>query len=169
MFKRGPVLIVLVALAAAAGTAPVWPQMLPRIRLLDPLGTEFRDDHLKPRGVVMVVTAPIQSQGSAQQAWHDLLVASHKGEQGPAVVMLEDMSQSWFRPVVLARMKDVYRPGTAALLLLDENGATRKAMGVSEDATVAFAFAPGGKLAAVETGAASHERAAKLLEAARQQ
>ena len=166
MSRCGPALILLVALAAAAGP-PAWPEALPSLRLLDPLDTEFTDAQLTPRGVVLVVTAPTHAQGDAQKAWGNAL-ATHAGSKtGPVVVMLEDMSQSWFRPIVIGRMKDAYRPAGSIVLLLDESGATRKALGVAENSTVAFAFAPGGKLVAVETGAASAERALRLLEAAR--
>jgi hypothetical protein len=168
MNRRVALLSLLVALVASAA-APSWPAALPSLSLLDPLGTIFSDAQLKPRGVVVVATAPIKTQGDTQKAWHDALLAQATDKTGPAVVMLEDMSQSWFRPIVIAEMKKTYRSGSRIVLLLDENGATRKSFGVAEDATVAFAFAPGGKLVAVETGAASPERALKLLEAARQQ
>jgi hypothetical protein len=168
MSRRLALLTLLVAFVASAGSAP-WPPALPTLSLFDPLGTQFSDAQLKPRGVVLVATAPIKTQGDTQKAWHDVLVAQATDKSGPAVVMLEDMSQSWFRPIVIAKMKETYRPGSRIVLLLDENGATRKSFGVTEDATVAFAFAPGGRLVAVETGAPSAERALKLLEAARQQ
>jgi hypothetical protein len=168
MSRRLALLSLLVALVASAGS-PAWPDALPTLSLLDPLGAQFSDAQLKPRGVVLIATAPIKTQGDTQMAWHRALLAHTTETTGPAVVMLEDMSQSWFRPIVIARMKETYRPGSRIVLLLDENGATRKSFGVAEDATVAFAFAPGGKLVAVETGAPSPERALKLLEAARQQ
>ena len=158
-------LILLGGLVASAGSAG-WPDALPRLKLLDPLGTEFNDEQFKNRGVVLIATAPIKDQGDAQQAWHDALEA-HADKTGPAVVMLEDMSQSWFRPIVLARMTELHRPGAPIVLLLDESGATRKNFGVAENATVVFAFSPAGKLVAVETGPASPERALKLLDAAR--
>ncbi len=166
MFRRGLALVLLSSVATSAGPAP-WPDVLPRLRLLDPLGTEFSHEQLTPRGVVLIVTAPTQAQADAQQAWRDALHLHAKYTTGPAVVMIEDMSQSWVRPLVLARMKQVYRPG-GIVLLLDESGATHKSFGVAENSTVAFAFTRGGKLGAVETAPASHERALRLLEAARQ-
>ena len=168
MVPRSFALVLLVAFAASAGS-PAWPGELPRLRLFDPLDTEFTDARLKPRGVVVVATAPTKAQGDAQEAWHQAFEAQTVDQTGPAVVMLEDMSQSWFRPIVIARMKERYRPGAPITLLLDESGATRRAFGVPENATVAFAFAPGGRLVAVETGSASPARALKLLDAARQQ
>lgn len=158
----------LVLLVASVGSA-AWPGALPRFRLLDPLGAEFTDEQLAPRGVVLVVTAPTNSQGDAQREWHAALEAHSAAQRAPVVVMLEDMSQSWFRPMVIAEMKKRHRPGAPIVLLLDESGATRKACGVAENATVVFAFAPGGKQVAVETGSPSPARVLRLLEAATRQ
>lgn len=159
--------LVLVLLVASVGAAEPWAQTLPTFRLLDPLDRAFTSAQLAQRGAVVVVTAPTHSQGDAQQAWSDALDTLPADDKGPALVMLEDMSQSWFRGIVLSRMKASYQPGSRLLLLLDEGGRTRKALGVPEARTLAFAFGPGGKLMAVETGEANAERAKKLLEAAR--
>lgn len=157
--------VVLTTVAALAG-GPAWPRALPQLKLADPLGTEFTQAQLSARGAVLVVTAPSYSQGGAQQAWSEAFKALERDAAGPTLVFLEDMSQSAFRPLVLSRMRAVYKPGQY-LLLLDEDGRVRESLGVSEDATVAFAFGPGGTLRAVETGAASAERAQALIEAAR--
>lgn len=163
MFRIVPVVLFLALVASAAST---WPETLPSLKLKDPLDAEFTDAHFKPRGLVLVATSPIESQGRTQQAWHAEL-STHVDRSGPALVMLEDLSQSWFRPLVLAKMREEYRRGAPIVLLLDESGATRRAFGVAENATVAFAFDRSGKLAAVETGAPTPERTRKLLDAAR--
>lgn len=168
MSRAALAILLLIAVAASAGPTTAWPDALPRLRLLDPHDTEFTDEQLTRRGVVVIATAPTLSQGDAQKAWSDALEVHTADKSGPALVLLEDMSQSWVRPIVLGRMKAEYRSGARLVMLLDESGATRKALGVRENATVAFAFAPGGKLVAVETGSASPERALKLFEAARQ-
>lgn len=157
--------VVLTTVAALAG-GPAWPRSLPQLKLADPLGTEFTHAQLAAHGAVVVVSAPSYSQGSKQQAWSDAFSGLERGAAGPALVFLEDMSQSAFRPLVLSRMKAVYQPARH-VLLLDEDGRVRESLGVGEDATVAFAFGPGGTLRAVETGAASAERAQALIEAAR--
>lgn len=153
-------------LAALAAAANPWPAALPEIRLRDPLGQVFTGQELAARGVVVLVTAPNLSQGGAQEAWDAAFRGASRQPAGPAVVILEDMTQSWFRHIVLGRMKESYKPGAAIVLLLDEAGTTRKAFGVPENTTVAFAFAPGGKLAAVETALGTVERAQRLLRAA---
>lgn len=165
---RAFMLVVLLALLLGSGEPSARLEALPRLALLDPLGAKFSDEDLRPRGVVVVVTAPIATQGDVQQAWHDALAPHALDPRGPAIVILEDMSQSWVRSIVIARMKAVYRPG-GVVLLLDEDGAARKSFGVGENATIAFAFAPNGKLVAMETARASPELASKLVKAARKQ
>lgn len=153
---------------AALGAAPSpWPTVLPALRLADPLGTEFTESQWSTRGAVVVVSAPNVSQGGAQQAWTAAFDGLKREGAAPMVVFLEDMSQSYFRPVVVSRMKAAYRPGSGLLVLLDESGDARQALGVSENATVVFAFGPGRKLRAVETRAATAERAEALLRSAR--
>lgn len=163
MSRAAAAFLVIASTLAAAGAASPWPGALPRLKLADPLGTEFTDEQLTARGAVFVVTAPTLSQGDTQQGWS----AAFKDAPAGAVVFLQDMTQSYFRPIVISRMKSAYRPGVGSVLLLDETGATRKALGVGENATVVFAFTAGGKLAAVETAGPSAERAERLLRAAR--
>jgi hypothetical protein len=155
-----------VLLVSGAVAASVWPEALPDLRLKDPLGKEFTSSQLSERGVVVLVTAPNLSQGATQEAWDAAFRGAKRDPEGPAVVILEDMTQSWFRPLVLGRMKETYKPGASIVLLLDEVGTTRKAFGVPDNTTVAFAFAPGGKRVAVETAGATVERAQKLLTSA---
>lgn len=154
-------------ISSAPSASEPWAQALPTFRLLDPLDRVFTHEQLIVRGAVVVVTAPTHSQGDAQKAWSLALHSLPVEDKGPALVMLEDMSQSWFRPLVMEAMKSAYHPSSRVLLLLDEGGVTRKALGVAEARTVAFAFGPGGKVMAVETGEPTPERAKKLLEAAR--
>lgn len=167
MRRAAAATLALVAVATLAAAPSPWPAALPALRLADPLGTEFTEGQWSARGAVVVVTAPNLSQGGAQQAWTAAFDEVKREGAAPMVVFVEDMSQSYFRPVVISRMKAAYRPGSGLLVLLDESGDAREALGVSENATVAFAFGPGGKLRAVETGAASAERAEALLRSAR--
>ncbi|MDP3500547.1 MAG: hypothetical protein Q8S33_09445 [Myxococcales bacterium] len=159
--------LVFVLLSGAASAAEPWAQTLPAFKLLDPLDRVFTHEPLVARGAVVVVTAPTHSQGDVQKAWSLALRSLPVEDKGPVLVMLEDMSQSWFRPIVLSRMKSSYRPTSRLWLLLDEGGVTRKALGVPEARTLAFAFGPGGKLMAVETGEPTPEGAKRLFEAAR--
>ncbi len=161
------VLVSVGAFTALSDAPPTLAPTLPAFTLSDPLGRSFTDTQLSARGAIVVVTAPTLSQGDAQQAWSAALRTLEPGDAGPLRVMLEDMSQSWFRPIVLGKMKESYKPTSPLILLLDEGGLVRKALGVGEVVTVALAFAPGGKLVAVETSAGTAERAKRLLDAVR--
>lgn len=154
--------LLLLAVIAQGATDPPWPASLPSLRLADPLGAVFTDAHFTSRGVIVVATAPTAAQGGAQEAWNTAFDAFPFSAQTPTFVLLEDLSQSWFRGVVLSRMKEKYRAGGSPVLLLDESGSVRRALGVAENATVAFAFGPGGKLLAVEREPGTKERAERL-------
>jgi hypothetical protein len=167
MRPAAPALLLLLVTAAFGAPPSSFSPTLPAFRLVDPLGRTFSDAALSERGAIVIVTAPTLSQGDAQVAWSEALHVLEPGEQGPVRVMLQDMSQSWFRPIVMSKMKERYRADGPVVLLLDEGGVTRKALGVGEAVTMAFAVAPGGRVVAVETGAGTPERAKKLLDAVR--
>jgi hypothetical protein len=158
-------LLVLLVVATPAGADEGLARALPAFRLVDPLGRPFTDAELRERGAVVVVTAPTHSQGDAQYAWSAALRSLEVAADGPRLVLLEDMSQSWFRPLVLAKMRESYGPKARLVLLLDEGGLVRKALGVKEATTLALAIAPGGAIVAHETLAGTPVRAQRLLEA----
>lgn len=161
-------LLVFAATTFAGADSPApFAAALPSFRLVDPLGRTFTEANLTERGAIIIATAPTLSQGDAQVAWSEALHTLEPGEQGPVRVMLQDMSQSWFRPIVMSKMKEQYRADGPLVLLLDEGGVTRKALGVGDAVTVAFACAPGGRVVAVETGTGTPARAKKLLDAVR--
>lgn len=154
--------LVLLATAALAGDER-WPDTLPAFSLQDVSGVTHTQDDFLAHGGVIIVTAPSLSQGEHQTAWDKALGPYPWPAGGPRFAMVQDMSQSWFRGVVLSSMKERYDPKLQPWLLLDEQGAVRRAFGVGEDLTVAFAFAPGGRRLGVETGQGSKERAARLV------
>lgn len=167
MMRSGLLLLVLLAATARGDSPSVLAEALPSFQLVDPLGRSFTAAHLAEHGAIVIATAPTMSQGDAQIGWSEALHSIAPGEQGPLRVMLQDMSQSWFRPIVMSKMKERYTPNSPLVLLLDEGGAIRKALGVGEAVTMAFAFAPGGKVVAIETAPGTPERAKRLLQAVR--
>lgn len=167
MKRSGLLLLSLLATSASGDATTAFAQALPAFKLVDPLGRAFTEAQLVERGAIVVATAPTLSQGDAQVSWSEALHSIEPGDKGPLRVMLQDMSQSWFRPIVMSKMKEHYKPNNPVVLLLDEGGVIRKALGVGEATTIAFAFAPGGKTVAVEAASGSPERAKKLLEAVR--
>jgi hypothetical protein len=159
-------LAAIAALLSLAAGSP-FPQTLPAFTLQDPLGKTFASAALVRRGLVVVVTAPTYSQGDAQESWDRAFDGLAWSEDGPTFAMVQDMSQSWFRKTVLGRMREKYDGKSPPWLLLDEDGSVRRAFGLEKNATVAFAFSPGGRRLAVETGAGTKERAERLLAAVR--
>lgn len=157
-----------VAALCSLAAGPVFPETLPAFSLADPLGKTFASAALVRHGLVVVVTAPTYSQGDAQEAWDRAFDGLAWPEGGPTYAMVQDMSQSWFRKTVLGRMREKYDGKAPPWLLLDEDGSVRRAFGLEKNATVAFAFAPGGKRVLVETGAGTKERAERLVAAARE-
>lgn len=133
--------------------------MLPDFRLEDPAGVVHTRATLASGGLVLVVTAPIITTERAQRGWDE-----HLGRERPAatagrLVFLEDLSQSWVKPMVLIAMRREYVPGKEPVLLLDTDGAIRKALGVEKGTTTVFVFDEQGTLRATERGPPSAEAA----------
>jgi len=139
---------------------------LPAFSVKDCRGKVYTDFDFRARGLVLVVTAPTYAQGDAQKAWNRALDPLAWPEGGPYYAFLQDLSQSWFRGVALAEMRQRYDP--PPLLLVDEDGSVRAALGFPAGATLVAAYAPGGRLVGVETNGASAVRAKNLWGLARQ-
>jgi len=161
MRRLAPALALFAAVALADHER--WPEALPAFSLQDVTGVAHTQADFLAHGGVIIVTAPRLSQSDRQVSWDDAVAALPVLPAGPRFAMVEDMSQSVLRGLVISTMKERYDPKRDPWLLLDEQGAVRKAFGLAEDMTVAFAFAPGGRRLAVETGPGSKERAAQLL------
>ena len=161
-----PLLLALLAplLALAVAHAADRPRLgarLPDFALRDPAGTQFTSAQLAPKGLVLVVTAPTMDNRDAQRDWSEALQDA-RPDGAPPPVFLEDMSASWFPGTALERMREKYRPGGDTLLLIDPEGRVREALNVEKGETVVLAFAPGGRLAFVETADPSPHRAQRL-------
>lgn len=136
--------------------------MLPDFRLEDPAGAVHTREALARGGLVLVVTAPIVTCERAQRGWDEHLGRERPPATSGRLAFLEDLSQSWVKPVVLVAMRREYVAGEEPVLLLDHDGALRKALGVGKGATVVFAFDAQGGARATETGAPSAEAARRL-------
>lgn len=144
-------------LADAQGIA----RELPALSLQDPLGTKHDVRQVAEQGLVLVVTAATQAQGDAQEGWNEQLLATMPSG-GPRLVLLEDLGPGLFDDTARERMREEYDPHRPPLLLIDPQGQARRALGVEEDTTVVLAYRPDLKLARVERGEASRERAERL-------
>ena len=162
--------ICIVVLAVLVG-APAWGETptakgsaggaLPQFVLADPNGKRHASSDLLKGGLVLVVTAPTYHTEKAQRVWGDLLPAAKPKGKG-RLVFLEDMTASSFKGTAKKEMRKEFHEGVPPLLLLDEDGHVRTALGVPKDETWILAFAAGGQQRLVEKGAPSAAAAQRL-------
>jgi hypothetical protein len=138
---------------------------LPQFVLADPDGKKHSSREFLKGGLVLVVTAPTYHTEKAQRAWGDLLPAAKPKGKG-RLVFLEDMTASSFKGTAKKQMRKEFQQGVPPLLLLDEDGHVRAALGVPKDETWILAFAAGGQQRLVEKGAPSAAAAKRLWAAA---
>jgi hypothetical protein len=165
-------MVVLAGLAgpAAWGKPPVAKPptggALPQFVLADPDGEKHASSGLLKDGLVLVVTAPTLHAEKAQRGWGDLLAAAKPKGKG-RLVFLEDMTASSFKGRAKKEMHKEFREGVAPLLLLDEDGHARTALGVPKGETWILAFAADGQRRLLEKGTPSAAAAKRLWVAAR--
>lgn len=136
-------------------------QVLPNFSLQDPVGKTFTKAGLSKNGLVLVVTAPILSDESAQKGWDKFLSGAKSGSKA-RWVYVEDMQPSLFKGQAMSGMKKDYVPGKEPILLVDTDGKLRRALGVSAKRTVVLVYDGEGKLVHSETGQPS-AKAAKAI------
>jgi hypothetical protein len=153
-----PFALVAIAMTHAQETG----RTLPDFRLEDPAGAVHTRADLARGGLVLVVTAPIHKNERAQRGWDDHLGRERPQGTTAKLAFLEDMQQSWFQRVALAAMRHEYVAGNEPVLLLDHDGATRRALQVDVGLTVVLVFDATGALRATERGAPSAEAARRL-------
>jgi hypothetical protein len=138
---------------------------LPQFVLGDPNGKKHASSELLKGGLVLVVTAPTYHTQKAQRAWGALLPAAKPKGKG-RLVFLEDMTASSFKGMARREMRKESKEGVPPLLLLDEDGHVRTALGVPKGETWILAFVKGGQQRLVEKGAPSAAAAKRLWAAA---
>ena len=138
---------------------------LPQFVLADPDGKKHASGEILKGGLVLVVTAPTYHTEKAQRAWGDLLPAAKPKGKG-RLVFLEDMTASSFKGTARKQMRKEFQEGMPPLLLLDEDGHVRTALGAPKDETWILAFDAGGQQRLVEKGAPSAAAAKRLWAAA---
>jgi hypothetical protein len=124
---------------------------LPEFSLKDPAGVAHTHRTLLERGAVVIVTIPNIKHGDVQSHYVKHL-KTQLPDDGPLLVIVEDLSQSSVRGMAVRSMRAKYRPGESTLLLLDEDGALRRALEVPADETVVLIFNAQGRLAQRVTG-----------------
>ena len=143
-------------------------QTLPGFSLKDPADGEHTHDQCCKTGCVLIITIPNVKHGEHQSRWSKWLTKKPWPEQGPALILIEDLSQSNVKEKALASMKKSFKPGKIPLLLLDHTGAVRKALRVQNDETVVLIFNKEGKLVLAEEAPPTLESAKKVRKFAEQ-
>ena len=124
---------------------------LPDFNLRDPAGTSHTRGVCR-NGAVIIATAPTLKHGDRQREWQQTLKERFAdwAPNGPALILLEDMTQSWFKSKALKKMREKYVSGKQPILLIDEQGAVRRALEAKKNAlknrTVVLVYDPDGKL-----------------------
>ncbi len=159
--KKTYLLALLIPLLIASTGYAKGSKTLPDFSLKDPAGKTFTKKDILKNGAVVVITAPILSNKSAQEGWDKVLEAVHGGHKGK-LVLVEDMTPSMFKKAALKGMRKDYRPGKEPILLIDNDGTLRKKLGVERKKTVVFAFDHNGKMMHKEAGKPNSAAAKKL-------
>lgn len=164
LVRSAPVLVAsLVAVAWAQ--APGW--RLPDVSVPDPAEREHRLIALSnPRGLVLIVTAPTRDQEDAQRGWVERLERARPEGARARFALVEDLAQSWFPGTARRALRKAHEPDREPLLLVDEKGDVRRALGVDTGVTWVLAYDRSGELRFVERGGPSDASAERAWEAA---
>lgn len=148
------------AVTSAASATRNYTKTLPAFSLKDPTDKTYTAKMLASKGVVLVVTAPIQANESSQKGWDEQLRQAKQGNAGH-LVFLQDMTPSSFKSIAISQMKKEYKPGVEPILLLDHDGRVRKSLKVTEKSTVVLVYNTKRRLVYTETGPPSAPAAKK--------
>ncbi len=140
------------------GPLASYAQTLPEFTLNDPNNKPITKTDLAKDGLVLVVTAPILANQTAQEGWAKALQDT-RGNSKVKFAYLQDMHPSNFKDTARSRMREEYAPERGPILILDETGAVRQQLQVKEEKTVVLVYDPAGKLIYVEDGDPSNDRA----------
>jgi hypothetical protein len=124
---------------AAKPCAKEDPDAIPEFSLKDPLGVEHKGASLYgSSGMLVMITVPNLTQYERQQRWEKWVAKQKWPEQNaPQRVLIEDLSQQeMFKERARALMKDKFEPKGDLMLLVDEDGAVRRKLGVNVNETV---------------------------------
>lgn len=157
--RASSLLVLLLAGAAVGGEG--FAQRLPDFHLKDPAGREHTRAEVLTKGVVLVVTAPTVDNEDDQRGWDEELRKARPADAEGRLVFVEDLSASWVPGLALEGMKREFRDGVEPLLVVDEEGALRRALHVERGKTVVLVYDAAGKLVHDETGDPAAHRAAR--------
>lgn len=137
---------------------------LPIFSLKDPFDKPYTSKLLAKRGVIFIVTAPIQANESDQKGWNEVLRQAKKSHAG-RFVFIQDMTPSFFKNIALSQMKKSDQANVEPVLLIDHDGSVRKSFNVEEKSTVVLAYNAKRRLVYEAAGPPSALLAGKLWNA----
>lgn len=141
---------------------------LPEFKLKDPAGAEHAQGDLKERGALVIITIPNVKHSAPQDQWARWVTRKGWKKDGPRLVFVEDLSQlndGKIKETALAKLKDRFETGKNPLILLDLDGAARKAFGINVDETVVVLVNKKGEVVKSWEGEPSIEAAKEIVEA----
>lgn len=153
--------LLVLLLAGAAGAGEGFAARLPDFHLKDPAGREHTRAEVLTKGVVLVVTAPTVDNEDDQRGWEEELRKARPAGAEGRLVFVEDLSASWVPGLALQGMRREFRDGVEPLLVVDEEGALRRALRVERGKTVVLVYDARGQLVHDETGGPAAHRAAR--------
>lgn len=139
---------------------------LPDFALRDPAGRLHTRASLASHGLVVLVTAPTLASEDDQRAWDGFLCATRPDAASAQLAFVEDLDQSWFPDRAARAMREEYDPKGVVVVLVDREGALRRALRVDEGRTVLFAFDASGNRRFAHSGEPSEAAARRAWEAA---
>lgn len=157
---RAPMILALLLAGAAVG-GEGFARQLPDFQLKDPAGREHTRAELLPKGLVLVVTAPTVDNEEDQRGWDQELRKARPADAEGRLVFVEDLSASWVPELALQGMRREFRDGVEPLVVVDEEGALRRALHVERGATVVLVYDAAGRLVHDETRDPAAHRAAR--------
>jgi hypothetical protein len=114
-------------------------EIAPPFTLKDPNGKEYSSEKLYSEdGMMIMITVPNLTQFEKQKRWEKWLLKQKWPQHNKCqCVVLQDLSQqNSFKEKARTLMKEKYAKGVDFILLVDENGTTRKQFNVPENETV---------------------------------
>lgn len=158
MSPRPALVLAALLLAGCAGEPPRSAPLLPDVTLEAPDGRRHSTHALAARGAVFVVAPATLSSVDDQRDWGTHLDAARSGPG--ALVFVEDLGPSWFEGTVKEELRERYDPRGGVVVLLDDEGALREALGVEEGEVVVLAYSKRRRLAKTLTGPPTRAAAA---------
>ena len=126
-------------------------ESLPSFNLPDPSGASHTNAELNGKKTIIVVTVPTKEQGGNQKAWVSGIIEQNPGAgKDYNLILLQDMTQSGNKEMVMDNLKKSWKPGNPTLILVDDAATFRSALeaqrGLMTDKTTVLVYDESGKL-----------------------